>query len=483
MNIHMKAPIFFLAILPVLLLINSCKSSNLDASNEMVNPNFDYTNYEPSNSDLVISRSGYADKLYGFWLGQNIANWTGLTTELVRIGNIGEMQSGEFYTREDWGAPTEPNYFGADYTWVSPTIGFVYVDADSIWGSDDDTDMEYMYQHLLFTNETSVLTPDEIRGGWMHHIYSRKEESPFGTDRHGHARNFLWVSNQRALTLMETKELRPPHTGEPVNNEKFDMIDAQLTTEIFGLYAPARPDVALRMGYLPVRTTAYENAAWIAEFYIIMHSLASRVDSNLPMKDQVFWMAEQAREHLPDHSYSAKMHDFVLSKYHEGVPWEEARDSIYVRYQIEEQDGFDVPSRSRCHGCFAAGLNYAASLVSLFWGEGDFKETLKIATLAGWDSDNPAATWGGLLGFMIGKDGVEQAFDRTFSNKYNIHRTRRNFPNDGMDTFENMAKIGVYVIDRVIQEELGGGIDLQNDLWYIPVNDDITFHFECHTKQ
>ena len=26
-----------------------------------------------------------------------------------------------------------------------------------------------------------------------------------------------------------------------------------------------------------------------------------------------------------------------------------------------------------------------------------------------------------------------------FSNKFNIHRTRQNFPNEGIDTFENMA--------------------------------------------
>ena len=30
---------------------------------------------------------------------------------------------------------------------------------------------------------------------------------------------------------------------------------------------------------------------------------------------------------------------------------------------------------------------------------GTLKETIKIATLSGWDSDNPASTWGGLLGF------------------------------------------------------------------------------------
>ena len=31
-----------------------------------------------------------------------------------------------------------------------------------------------------------------------------------------------------------------------------------------------------------------------------------------------------------------------------------------------------------------------------------------------------------------------------------------------------MAKIGVYVVDRVVQEQIGGGIDLEKDLWYIP---------------
>jgi hypothetical protein len=68
---------------------------------------------------------------------------------------------------------------------------------------------------------------------------------------------------------------------------------------------------------------------------------------------------------------------------------------------------------------------------------------------------------------MIGKDGVEKAFNRNFSEEYNIHRTRQNFPN-GVDSFSNMANIGVLITDRVIQEELQGGIDLNKNIWYIP---------------
>ena len=88
--------------------------------------------------------------------------------------------------------------------------------------------------------------------------------------------------------------------------------------------------------------------------------------------------------------------------------------------------------------------------------------------LTGWDSANPAATWGGLLGFMHGRDGVEEAFGRKFADRFNIHRTRGNFPNEGMDTFQSMAEKGLFVVDRAVQEEMGGGIDLVNNSWLIP---------------
>ena len=43
------------------------------------------------------------------------------------------------------------------------------------------------------------------------------------------------------------------------------------------------------------------------------------------------------------------------------------------------------------------------------------------------------------------------------------------FDNDGIDTFDNMSEKGVFVVDRVVQELIRGGIDLEKDVWYIPV--------------
>jgi hypothetical protein len=435
----------------------------------VTNPGLDYLPYYPAENELVISREAYLNKLQGFWLGQCIANWTGLVTEMDKIG--GEGPHGNFYTRADWGQPDQPSIWGQGLpSDLSETIDWVLEDEGGLWGADDDTDIEYMYQHLMLENQTSVLSGEQIRDGWLKHIYSDENTPHINSD--GDKENFLWVSNQRAHDLMRIEGLVPPATGDPANNSEFDMIDAQLTTEIFGLLAPGRPDVALRLAYLPIRTTARENAAWASEFYVTLYSLASLADPDLPVSERIYWMADQARKGIPDGSYTAAMYDFVKDLHQSGIPWEEARDQVYVRYQVEQQDGYDITSRnSYCNGCFASGINFAASIISLLYGGGDFQETVKIAVLTGWDSDNPAATWGGLLGFMHGKDGIEQAFGRKFAEDFNIHRTRTNFPNDGIDNFTSMAEHGVMIVDRVVQEEMGGGVDLANNQWLIPVSD------------
>ena len=403
---------------------------------------------------ITIDRADYQRKLEGFWLGQCIANWTGIVTEMDKIG--GEGVTGEFYTRADWGGPDLPNAFGFARPDLSPTIDWVLRARNEIWGADDDTDIEYMYQHLLNVNDTTRLSGEQIRDGWVTHIFD-ENNSPLKNPGGG-GENFLWVSNQEAHTLM-LNGVVPPATSDPEANPYYEMIDAQLTTEIFGLYAPGRPDVALQMAHLPIRTTARDDAALASEFYVIMHALASSVDPSWSRHEQVAWMADQARAHLPDETYSAKMYDFVKARYEAGVPWEQTRDELYQRYQVDQADGYDITSKGIfCNGCFAAGINFAASIVSLLYGEGDYQETVKIAVLAGWDSDNPAATWGGLLGFMSGRDGIEALFGPQ-SDRFNIHRTRTGFPvPNGVDNFMDMAAAGLEIVDRVVATELDGQV-------------------------
>ncbi len=407
----------------------------------------------------VISIQKYKDQLKGFWLGQCIANMTGLVTEMDKIGNIGEIKTGKFYTSNDWGKLDEPNIFSPNQiSEYSETIDFVF-EQDGVWPADDDTDIEYMYQDLLLKNKTSFLTPTQIRSGWMKHIKIEEE-------------NFLWVSNQKAFDLMKEGVL-PPETSDPNLNEHYEMIDAQLTTEIFGFLAPSRPDIALKMAELPILTTARYDAKWISQFYVSMYSLATTIDTKKDIKYNILTIADKSRYLLPDTSYSSKMYDYVKGQYLQGKSWEEARDNVYERYQVESKDGYNITSKKLyCNGCFAAGINFAASLISLFWGEGNLKRTIKIGTLTGWDSDNPTSTWGGLIGFILGKKGVEKEFNRKFSEKYFIHRTRQNFDYE-VDDFDNMANNAIKIITNMVKNEINGRFDQENQLWYIPQVDQI----------
>lgn len=425
------------------------------SQSETINNDIQAKVYNSRSTELIISRARYVDQLQGFWLGQCIANWTGLITEMDKI-------EAPFYTDNNWGKPDQPNIWGHYLPNSNKMIDYFFINEGSAWYADDDTDIEYMYQHLLEYHNTTILSAKQIKEGWIKHIYSN-EDAPKNE-------NYLWVSNETAYYLM-MDGMVPPLTSEPVNNPNYSMIDAQLTTEIFGLFAPGRPDVALKLAYLPIRTTAKFDAEWISNFYVSMHSLASSVNDSLSMNEKVFWLSNKARKELPKNSFSAKMYDFIFTSYKNNSDksnWEKTRDEVYQRYQKNSSDGYSY------NRPFDAGINFAASLISLFYGAGDILRTIKIGTLCGWDSDNPTATWGGLLGFMIGKEGIEREFDKNnFSDTYWIHRTRRNFPDhtpniEGEDTFELMSKRGVNIIDRIVVEEIKGKVDHVKGIWYIP---------------
>ena len=52
--------------------------------------------------------------------------------------------------------------------------------------------------------------------------------------------------------------------------------------------------------------------------------------------------------------------------YSKNRKWEDVRDAVYTRYQVDQEDGYTITSqRIYCNGCFAAGINFAASIISL----------------------------------------------------------------------------------------------------------------------
>ncbi|GAA3716420.1 hypothetical protein GCM10022224_097510 [Nonomuraea antimicrobica] len=382
---------------------------------------------------LSLDRDTYADRLQAMWLAECIANWTGLNTELQR-------QAPPFYTDADWGTNQGRSGAKIDFVIQAP------------WGADDDTDIEYTYTHLM-TNvaKSPWLTAEQIADGWKEHI-----------------NRFIWVSNARARELMG-QGILPPSTGMNVANKGSLMIDAQLTTEVFGAVAPGRPDLAMEIADLPIQTTADGYATHISQYYAVLYSLATVVDPKLSGRDQALWLTREARKYIPDTSKAADIVDFVLADFLANPDvndWEATRDRIYQRYQADAaSNGFifrPYPIGPGRELAVEAAINFATGVLALLYGEGDYRRTIQVGTLSGWDSDNPTATLGGLIGLMRGTDYIRAQFPgTTLSDNYNAYRTRDNLPDylpddpAATDTFTLLAERMLPLVDQAVKA--GGG--------------------------
>jgi hypothetical protein len=372
------------------------------------------------------------------WLAESLANWTGIVTE-------GQKRQAPFYTDSDWGTNQ------GRVQWGGPKIDFVFQDP---WGSDDDTDIEYTYLTIMNSKNSPHLTAEDIVMGWKYHI-----------------NDWIWVSNRSARTLMD-RGVMPPATSIGTINRNHLQIDAQLTTEIFGALCPGLPAKALELANLPIRTTASGHAAHAAQFYVVLYSLATNVDPKMSKQDQMIWLTKEAMKYIPETSKVYDIADFVLKDFLSNPnvdDWESTRNKVYDRYHLNAaKNGFNYT------GWYESSVNFATGLIAMLYGQGDYKRTVQIGTLSGWDSDNGTATMGGLLGLMMGHEQFLAEFPgKTISENYDIDRTRTRMPEytpgvlGSKDNFSLMAERMIPLVDQVVVEAKGQVSPYQN-LYIIP---------------
>lgn len=384
----------------------------------------------------LIRESDYREKVRGMWLGQCIANWTGLQTE-------GRHRQPPFLTDASWGQ-VQPytNGFPLDFKWFF-----------NPWGADDDTDIEYVYNHLMVQHDTTLLTPQQIVDGWTAHI-----------------NRSIWVSNLKARNLM-ARGVMPPVTGMGCANVDRLEIDAQLTTEFFGMFCPGAPGRGLELADMPILVASSGYASHAAQFYAVLYALATQVPTGLSGRDQAVWLTREARRFIPDSSKSADVIDVVLADFFANPDvndWERTRDLVDQRYRVNAAaNGFVY------RDWFESSVNLAGGVIALLYGQMDYRRTVQIGTMSGWDSDNGTATMGGLLGLVHGFAHVQAQFPGTVRDNFWILRTRDNMPDytgpgdTWEDTFALLADRTMPLIRRGV-EESGGLVDAAGGVWLLP---------------
>ena len=303
----------------------------------------------PAGAERTITGDELLDRMRGMWLGQLIGNAAGRQTE-GRYSNFSP----------------DPN---ESVAWQ----------IRQVWDADDDTDIEYLALHILQTYGFDCNSV-EIAGQWLDHVTEAG----------------IYIANKQAWRLMLAGRL-PPQTGSRTYNEHWYSIDAQIGTEVLGAVSPGMPQAAVELAGRFGGITNDGFAVHAAEFYVVMYAYAF-------FEPNVVELVHKGVEAIPAGSRTAQVISDVLDWYSQDLTdgeldWRATRRKLYDKYQGAQSFG-------RYYNWTESTINTGATVLALLYGEGDFKQTVQIAVLAGWDCDCNPATAGGLLGILHGFSGL-----------------------------------------------------------------------------
>ena len=341
----------------------------------------------------------YRDKVYGSWLGQCIGNIYGLPHENRYI--------------EEPGIAAFPYGYRRNLEALKRTNGVF---------SDDDTDIEYMYLLAMEEHGPEPALAD-LAAMWKYHV-----------------RNRVWLANRAAVAAIN-HGFTPPITGNRELNPHWFQIDPQLINEIWAVTAPGMVRyAAAKSGWAArimddgwgIEPTIYYGAMYAAAFF----------------ESDVQKLIDIGVASLPaDSRFSGTVADMRALVRKHPADWRAARQEMAEKYFHLE------PPATKT--IWNANLNAAAGVLALLYGKGDFQKTLDLSCAMGFDADNQAATLAGLLGVILGREGLpdellfpvpEFGWSEPFNDFYK-NVTRYDMPDAGLrDMADRMAEQGRRII-------------------------------------
>ena len=144
----------------------------------------------------------------------------------------------------------------------------------------------------------------------------------------------------------------------------------------------------------------------------------------------------------------------------ENEDWRVTRQLIHEKY-FAEVDGFKIP-----YPVGGAVINGLSGVMALLYGEGDFTRTIGIATTAGYDCDNQAATMGGLIGVINGGSTIPAKFTREVPSRGSwdapFNDTYINYSRDNLPNFNRISDIVQRLVTIAEQAILENGGSVSN---------------------
>ncbi len=307
------------------------------------------------------------------------------------------------------GLPTEFKFIDAPGTYddLHWAVAQSYV-------TDDDTSFEYTFLHMMEVYGVNDITYQDMPAEWIYHF-----------------QDYLWEGNYNAMMLMR-QGVVPPATGKFGMNKAAEAIDAQIECEIFGMITPG------------MLQNCYGRTKWwmaaVGDGVVLENSaFYAMLCADAFFSDNIHESLANVRSYFADSMVTAQIYDFVKQQYDSNpTDWHTARQAIHAKYH----NGYVLDCR----------INFAATLLALFYGDNDYKKTVEIGVLAGYDNDCNAATAGTIMGIMCGIDGLPSEFLENSGTYYK----NTNRPGLKSNDISEIAERIAYQAEQVILD--AGGI-------------------------
>ena len=250
-----------------------------------------------------------------------------------------------------------------------------------------------------------------------------------------HAGYMLWHANQAARYNI-LNGIAAPASGNWMNNPHADCIDYQIESDFAGLMSPGMPNTASAISDKIGHIMNYGDG-WYGGVYVgAMYSLAF-------VSHDINYIVKEALKTIPAKSEFYQCISDVI-KWRNKYPddWKQTWFEVQKKWanDIGCPDGVFAPFN------IDAKINAAYVVIGLLYGNGNFTNTMQITTRCGQDADCNPSTAGGILGTVLGYDGIPAYWKQGLkeAEKINFKYTTMNLD----DVYETGLKHALQNIER-----------------------------------
>ena len=204
----------------------------------------------------------------------------------------------------------------------------------------------------------------------------------------------LWHANLAARRLLR-RGVKAPLSGHPDYNLHANDIDFQIESDFIGLMCPGLPRAVQRYADRVGHVMNYGDGVYGGVFVGAMYSAA--FFEKEPRK-----VVEAGVAAIPAGSVYAQMLRDVLEWSAENPDWKRTWQLLEDKWDHDDP----CPEGALTPFNIDAALNGAYIALGLLYGNGDFEKTMEVSMRAGQDSDCNPSSAAGVLGVMLGYQGI-----------------------------------------------------------------------------